>query len=176
MQLFGFNITRSASPAVQKNLSPLEAAWLRGDDLDGQTGTVLSNAYEQSVWVYRAINVLAKQVANIPFLFSHGERGRENLITSGPLLDFYAHPHPQINRFQYWELRVIWLMLRGECFRIPIYEDRTGSNSLSPSDGERAGLPSIGPAKEGVRGRHLSQILFLDPAQVQHIVRDNELV
>ena len=39
---------------------------------------------------------------NIPFLFSRGERGRENLITSGPLNDFYDQPHPHINRFQYY--------------------------------------------------------------------------
>ena len=60
---------------------------------------LLSSAYEQVVWVYRAINVLAEQVANVPFLFSAGERGRENLITSGPLLDFYARPHPQTQPF-----------------------------------------------------------------------------
>ena len=109
------------SPA--SSLSPAALAWLRGDDPGARTAQSLSNAYQQVVWVYRAINVLAEQVANIPFLFSRGERGRENLITSGPLLDFYAHPHPHINRFQYWELRVIWLMLRGECMRVPIYED-----------------------------------------------------
>ena len=57
-------------------------------------GQLLTNAYQQVVWVYRAINALAEQVANIPFLFSAGERGRENLITSGPLMDFYNRPHP----------------------------------------------------------------------------------
>src|SRR5207247_8159146 len=110
-------------------------------------GPALSNAYQQIVWVYRAINVLAEQVANIPFLFSAGERGRETLITSGPLPDFYAHPHPQLNRFQYWELRVICLMLRGECFRVPVYE-----------------------------GRKLIKVLMLDPAHCQHIVEDHQLV
>ena len=77
----------------------------------------------------------------------------EQLITNGPLVDFYGRPHPQINRFQYWELRVIWLMLRGECFRVPIFED----GAL----GERA-LP----------GR-LKSVLILDPARFQHIVEDN---
>src|SRR6266404_900346 len=66
---------------------------------------------------------VSEAAANIPFLFSAGERGRENLITSGPLPKFYDHPHPQMNRFQYWELRIMWLMLRGECFRVPIYSD-----------------------------------------------------
>src|SRR5437016_1795886 len=120
MHLFGFNINRAAPPPLKKSFTP--ESWLRGEDLDPH-GSVLSNAYQQVVWVYRAINVLAEQVANIPFLFSAGDRGRETLITTGPLLDFYNHPNPYVNRFQYWELRIIWLMLRGECFRVPIYSD-----------------------------------------------------
>ena len=79
--------------------------------------------------------------------------GKENLITSGPLLDFYNRPHPQLNRFQYWELRVIWLMLRGECFRIPIFD-------TSRKNGRRA----------------LKSVLILDPARFQHIVQNNRLV
>src|SRR4051812_25056679 len=156
MNLFGFNITRTSAPPVKRSLSPDAAAWLRGEDPE-DGGAVLSNAYQQVVWVYRAINVLADQIANIPFLFSTGERGRETLITSGPLLDFYARPHPQINRFQYWELRLIWLMLRGECFRIPIYSDSSRSNA-----------PTL--------RRSLSRILILDPAHFQHIIQDHELI
>src|ERR1043166_2663396 len=125
MRIFGFNISRSRSNAplspVTRDVSPAVSEWLRGEDVEG--GPVLTNAYQQVVWVYRAINVLAEQVANIPFLFNVGDRGRETLITTGPLLDFYSRPHPTMNRFQYWELRVIWLMLRGECFRVPIYSD-----------------------------------------------------
>src|SRR5437870_9978982 len=109
-----------SSVAARRSFSPEMAAWLKGEDTDN-TGPILSNAYEQVVWVYRAINVLAEQIANIPFLFSAGDRGRENLITTGPLPAFYNQPHPHLNAFQYWELRVMWLMLRGECFRIPIF-------------------------------------------------------
>src|SRR6059036_3888800 len=149
MRLFGFNISRaprpqhSTTPALQRSFTPEQ--WLRGEDLDAP-GSVLSNSYQQVVWVYRAINALAEQVANIPFLFSAGDRGRETLITTGPLLDFYTHPHQHLNRFQYWELRVIWLMLRGECFRVPIYSDTpthiytpTRPSSLSSLGGEGRG-------------------------------------
>src|SRR5436305_694548 len=135
MKLFGFNINRNQPAPIQKS-SPAIADFLRGNDLD-RGGAVLTNAYQQVVWVYRAINVLAEQVANIPFLFSAGERGRETLITSGPLLDFYGRPHPHINRFQYWELRVIWLMLRGECFRVPIWTD---GSPLPLGAGEGSGV------------------------------------
>src|SRR5436190_22089500 len=119
--------------AARRSISPGAAAWLAGHENEN-SGPVLSSAYEQVVWVYRAINALAEQVANIPFLFSAGERGRETLITSGPLLDFYARPHPHINRFQYWELRVMWLMLRGECFRVPVYEDASASRILAAKE------------------------------------------
>ncbi len=148
MKLFGFNISVSRSDAnspTQKSIDPSLQAWLRGDDI--HQGPALSNAYEQVVWVYRAINVIAEQVANIPFLFSRGDRGRETLITSGPLPDFYENPDRRLNRFRYWEMRVIWLMLRGECFRVPIFN-----------------------------GRKLMRIVMLDPANVQHIVQDHELV
>ena len=165
MTLFGFNIkvSRADSALHTGQLSAVQKAfyspqdWVRGQDLGG--GTQLSNAYEQVVWVYRAINVLAEQVANVPFVFSAGERGNENLITGGPLLEFYARPHPLMNRFQYWELRVIWLMLRGECFRVPIYEDASGR------------LSSIKNQKAKIK-----RILLLDPARFQHIVENHQLI
>jgi HK97 family phage portal protein len=71
-------------------------------------------------------------------------------------LDFYNRPHPQINRFQYWELRVIWLMLRGECMRVPVYD--------SPQPQLRT------------QNSKLRTVLILDPSQFQHIVEDNQLI
>jgi len=139
-----------------KSLGPDSDAWLRGDQ-PSFGGPILSNAFEQVVWVYRAITVLAEQIGNIPFLFSSGERGRENLITHGPLADFYDQPHPQINRFEYWELRIIWLMLRGECFRIPIYDSVNSVNSINSR-------------------RKLSRILIPDPARFQQIIENHQLL
>lgn len=168
MKLFGYDIhiNRTKQPgttsaaitesdtggAVARGFSPAMEAWIRGEIADG-SGAVLSNAYQQVVWVYRAVNVLAEQVANVPFRFSTGEAGGDVLIHKGPLVDFYERPHPRINSFQYWELRVIWLMLRGECFRIPIWEEGRGKNG----------------------GRRLAGVVMPDPAQFQHIVEDHEL-
>src|SRR5258706_947337 len=159
MKLFGLNINISRSPSgtptprhsdtpTQRSFSPEVLAWLNRPS-ENTNAPLLTNAYQQVVWVYRAINILAEQIANIPFLFSSGERGRENLITSGPLLDFYNRPHPQINRFQYWELRVLWLMLRGECIRIPIYDDL----NLNPNRNlnRPASLSSGAQVRPGVR-------------------------
>src|SRR5436190_20019401 len=139
MKLFGFQITRSAPAPAQRSLTPQEFAWLSSNAASEHPYCALSSPFEQVSWVYRAITAVAEHVANIPFLFSRGERGRETLITSGPLLDFYDQPHPHINRFQYWELRVLWLMLRGECFRIPIYDDQVGTlSTASPSSSHSA--------------------------------------
>src|SRR5215469_14079524 len=125
MNILGFTISRTPrkpdAPAVQRMLSPESLAWLGGES--APSPPLLSNAYQQVVWVYRAINAIAEQVANVPFRFSSTAPGTENVITSGPLVDFYDRPHTNINRFQYWELRIIWLMLRGECFRIPIFDE-----------------------------------------------------
>jgi HK97 family phage portal protein len=154
MRIFGLNISmqRDTGRAVAKDATQYAlAAGLWPDDARG--GTVLSNAYQQVVWVYRAVNALAEQVSNIPFRFSTTNSAGEQLITTGPLVDFYGRPHPQINRFQYWELRVIWLMLRGECFRIPIFDSGLG--------GSRSALKSV---------------VILDPARFQHIVQDNQLM
>ncbi len=167
MQILGFNISlnRQSKTESQKSFGA-GAAWLRGDETVGTGGAILSNSYEQVVWVYRAINVLAEQIANIPFVFSAGERGRETLITTGPLLDFYDRPHPHLNRFQYWEMRIIWLMLRGECFRVPIYSDEVGMTSTSSQ---------IGSPIKNQRSK-LKNVIFLDPAQMHHIVENHELV
>src|SRR3974377_271086 len=137
MNFLGFNIQITRAARERSTRAQPESVtisqWLRGEDLDGidNAGLVLANAYQQVVWVYRAINVLAEQVANVPFRFSIGQAGGEHLITSGPLLDFYSRPHPQINRFQYWELRVMWLMLRGECFRVPLFEQTRKSEIVN---------------------------------------------
>jgi HK97 family phage portal protein len=144
--------------AARRSISPGAAAWLAGHENEN-SGPVLSSAYEQVVWVYRAINALAEQVANIAFLFSAGERGRETLITSGPLIQFYERPHRHLNRFQYWELRVIWLMLRGECFRVPIYRDRTGATSALRTSQST-----------------LDHVIMLDPAHMHHVVENHELI
>jgi HK97 family phage portal protein len=155
MKLFGYNFTveRATGPGEEGDpgktlLSPEVAQWLTGGS--GGTATLVSG-YEQSVWVYRAVNAIAEQVANIPFRFSTiSSGGRDRL--AGRLQEFYNRPHPLMNGFQYWELRVMWLLLRGECFRVPIYEAGPGGR------------------------RVLSRILMLDPANFQHIVERSELV
>jgi HK97 family phage portal protein len=158
MRLFGLDISisREAQAPLKREAEPSPFSPEFWPD-DERMPPLLTNAYQQVAWVYRAINALAEQVSNIPFRFSVTSSAGESLITTGPLVDFYGHPYPQINRFQYWELRVIWLMLRGECFRVPIYEE----------SGERR-------AERG--SRRLKSVLILDPGRFQHIVQNNQLM
>jgi phage portal protein BeeE len=155
MKILGYNvqISRDQAPEGQRS----GATILTSEWSDLPEGSLpLSNPYQQVVWVYRAINVLAEQVANIPFRFSRGTADAERLVTSGPLINLYAQPHPHINSFQYWELRVIWLMLRGECFRVPIYDE-------------------AGPGHGHGRNRIPRAILILNPDCFQHIIEGNRL-
>jgi phage portal protein BeeE len=144
MKLFGlnFSVSRNAPSNRQSEIGNRNSfdpqAWLAGNDFP--RSCTLSNPLEQSAWVYRAASVIADQIANIPFVFSRGERGRESMITRGPLVQFYNQPHPYLNRFQYWELRVLWLLLRGECFRVPIFEESSPSSSSNPGG---ASVPAI---------------------------------
>jgi len=89
------HVERIISEVANRRSLPA-ANWLAGEDTD-RASALLSNPYQQVVWVYRAINALAEQIANVPFLFSMGQRGHENLIPSGPLHAIYARPHPNIN-------------------------------------------------------------------------------
>src|SRR5439155_15833256 len=57
MRFLGLNISRDIPAPAKKTFTPEQ--WLRGQELDNG-GSVLSNAYQQVVWVYRAINVLAE--------------------------------------------------------------------------------------------------------------------
>jgi HK97 family phage portal protein len=59
-------------------------------------------------------------------------------------------PHPQLKRFQFWDLWVSWLMLRGEAFIVPYY------------------------AGNG-RGR-TRRLIVLCPDHFQHVVENNELM
>ncbi|HWQ92901.1 MAG TPA: phage portal protein, partial [Clostridia bacterium] len=147
MKIFGINVSFGGRSTEKRSVDPSLAAWLNGGDYGG---TRMANAYTQVVWVYRAINALAEAVANIPFRFAAIGEGKDR-ISAGALQEFYSRPHPLLNGFQYWELRVIWLMLRGECFRVPVFEMR----------GNR---------------RVLDRVMILDPANFTHVVEDGRLI
>src|SRR5262249_30609969 len=82
----------------------------------------------------------------------------------------------------YWELRIIWLMLRGECIRVPIYSDQVGTSSTSSPYSSSSSSPGFSAEPDRGRrggrgrGRFLKQVVFLDPAHVHHVIEDHRLI
>jgi HK97 family phage portal protein len=138
--------------------SPTET-WLRGGTDDTSPATTLISPLQQSTWVYSAVNALATNVSQIPFTISRsGHRDGEHLV-EGPVADLFKRPHPNLDRFQFWELLVSWLQLRGEVFLVAL--NREGQ---------------VIPVREA-RGRHeIAQLLILSPLRFWHIVEGGELV
>jgi phage portal protein BeeE len=101
-----------------RSLTPAAAAWLGGDD-DPSPGT-LQNGYQQSVWIYACIQAIAEQVALTPFRFSYGQPRGEEIIETGPLVGLFNRPHPCLDRFEFWELYVTHLLLRGRVFIVAL--------------------------------------------------------
>jgi HK97 family phage portal protein len=149
--------------SVGKAFNP--QAFLTGSDGEANGGARLSSAYQQSSWVYSCVSAIAEQVAQIPFRFSRAERvpakerhGRwrrkatgEHIVETGEIVALFNQPHPFLNRFQFWELLVSWLQLRGEFFTVPT--DR----NLSP----------------GIK--RARQMCVLSPDDFREVVRSNAL-
>src|SRR5437762_9935873 len=142
-----FHNLRAAWRLATKQNDP-GLGFLRGDYDDNlRGGAALTSAYQQSVWVYACIHTLGSNVAQIPFRFAQGTRRGEDLISGGPLVDLFNRPHPQLNRFAFWELYVSWLCLRGEVFVVPVQASR-----------------------------HERRLLVLPPDNFQPLIDDHELV
>ena len=125
-------------------LSQLAQAFITGNDGEGGGGAQLTSAYQQSTWVYACVAAIAQQVAQIPFRFSRVDKqsGRgssgasphrgasvrasrrramgETIVETGPVVELFDRPHPQLSKFQFWELLITWLQLRGEFFAVPM--------------------------------------------------------
>lgn len=158
MKLFGLNISRSRNLQVaEKSFSSAVLSFLRGDEGEAG-GAALTNAFTQSTWVYACVTAIARQVANTPFCITQGRGKGEVKIESGPLFDLFARPHPQFTRFEFWELLICWLLLRGELFLVPL-----------DANGMTINLARPGRAKP-------VQFALLDPAGFRHVVEDGQLI
>src|SRR5947207_8610499 len=120
IQLGKFSFALGAGP-VPSNPPPATRTFqLSSFNAQPSTPATLLSPYEQSVWVYTAASALAQTVSSIPFRISEGDRSGENLLSKGPVVDLFDHPHPYLNRFRFWELIVTWYCLRGETFIVAL--------------------------------------------------------
>jgi HK97 family phage portal protein len=124
MNIFGLHINsgKSLKDAVAKGLSSLAQAWMRGDDYVGG-GATMTNAMEQSVWVYACISTIGSKLASIPYRFTVGERGGEQMIESGPLVTLFDAPHPELDRFSFWQRITDQLELHGQVVIVALDQD-----------------------------------------------------
>jgi len=159
MKLFGLQISRSRNLQVaeQKSFSSAVMSFLRGDDGSEAGGATLTNAFVQSTWVYACVTAIARQIASTPFCITQGHGKGESKIESGPVFDLFNRPHRRFTRFEFWELLVCWLLLRGEAFLVPL-----------DAQGAVVNLEH--------RGAKPAAFCLLDPANFQHVVQDGELV
>jgi HK97 family phage portal protein len=136
---------RGAKPVSKSSISPDMAAWARAEDVDvGGNGAKLVSPYSQSAWVYIAVSILAKHVAQIPFRVSrvggggatrvrslrashqpeHRKAVRKalnaDILESGDVVDLFKRPHPTMNGEMFWEMVITWFALRGEFFILPL--------------------------------------------------------
>src|SRR5207248_2227091 len=112
----------------------------------------LCNPYEQSVWVYTAVSALAQTISSIPFRISEGDRSGENLLSGGPVVDLFSHPHRYLNRFRFWELIITSYCLHGEAFIVAL----DNLDAVLPIRRRGAATPA--------------KLLVLDPGHFRHIV------
>lgn len=112
------------------------SAWLRGRGENGGGLAMLSSAYLQSTWVYSCISTLAETVSAVPFRIVQSPSSASSVRASSSTVDQVASlfdaPHPEIDKFQFWELVVSWLMLRGEVFILPLLDSATVASSRGP--------------------------------------------
>ena len=147
-------------PFIQSSINPpatkfLPSAWLRGRDDTSTALAMLGSAYQQSTWVYACISTLAESVSAIPFriLHSPSSRASHSSHLASDLCSLLDFPHPEIDRFQFWELIVSWLMLRGEAFILPLSDLDTVASPRAP----------------------IKHLLVLNPDSFQEIITHNQL-
>jgi HK97 family phage portal protein len=137
-------------PTERKSGSAWARAWLAGREDTLPAACLMKDAFTQSTWIYSCITALAENVSAIPFRILTGPEDNEKVLQNHPALDLFNHPHPHLDRFQFWELVVTWLCLRGEAFILP---------SLSSFSSVRT--PST--------------LLVLNPDHVQEVVANHQL-
>jgi HK97 family phage portal protein len=97
---------------------------------DWTVNKAVKEGYKKSGWVYKAVSLIAKQGATVPFLVknSDGEFEREHALSM-----LLAKPHPFLTRTQWTELLLAWLELCGNAY---LRKVQTGTGEM-PTGGNK---------------------------------------
>jgi len=145
--------------AMRKSLSPASQAFLTGTDIDDAgRGAALTHPYAQSAWIYACINILARNLTQIPFRISCGGAKSEDIVDAGPVVDLFNRPHTTMDRGLFWANIVSWDCLRGEFFVLPM---------------DAGGQPVDLTAR---RSGQVKQMIVLSPDQFWHTIQGFDLV
>jgi len=162
--------SRKARPRPATQLQPLTrlATGVWPEPVDEATRT---RAYQQSPWVYIAINRIAEAAALVPLQVLRLEGERRLAVERHPLEQLLDAPNPQLSRFELMEQTVGMLELTGNAWWL------LGGAGPAPSEiwPLRPDRVSIVPdARQHVRGYVYEldgQRIPLEPGEVLHFRR-----
>ena len=135
-----------------------------------------SNPLKQSAWVYAAINCIATNVRQVPWLIRTGDRKDSRIVDDGPWVELFDRPNPAHTRTQFWHVTMYNLERAGECMWVK--EGKTDAR-VGPNDVPFELWPMNGSLFEPIldaatRSRLLSwcyrprsgQIVFYEPHEL----------
>ena len=111
----------------------------------------LQRPYEKSVWVMRAIKYISQPIAALPLELYGDRRKGDQLLSTGPAVDFWEDPFVGLSRVDGIEATIAWLNLHGNAFWI--YDDTWFSPTAAKSKLIIARPDRMSPIREG--GEHI---------------------
>lgn len=112
-RLFNFSKKNSVTSLINNPFS-------YGENLSYKTKEMQQEGYEQNVVVYRCIDMIAKEVAKVPFvLFSN-----EKKIEKHPLLSLLDNPNPMQSKSEYFIDVISQKLITGNAYLEAAYPDK----------------------------------------------------
>jgi len=165
--------SRRAAPAPP--VITAAAGHFAGWDASPPLGSAaFARVYEQSPWVYVAVNRIAEAAALVPLRVVRHARGERIQLGHHPVLTLLERPNPRLSRFELFEQTVGALELHGNAYWFLAGDDRGQPVEIWPLPPDR--LRIIPDARDLVRGYIYEvdgQRIPLEPAEIIHFRRWN---
>lgn len=116
-----------ASSVVEQYRTPA-AAWT-----NWTTRKAVSEGYRVSGWVFRAVSMISRNVASVPW---HVETKDGEIVIDHPITQLLRNPNPSFSRQDFFELLSAWQQLSGEAYTKMIF-DSNGVAELWPVSPDR---------------------------------------
>lgn len=112
------SIIRSVRERIHRRTFSEAMAFMEQQTSSGYAGAQITDALQQSVWVYGCIQAIADAVAQLEFKIGYEDDREVNERHQAYVraMQVFHEPAPGMSNFDFWELLIDWLMLRGRCF------------------------------------------------------------